>query len=465
MTMEEVKNVDAIRAKTLALHWHESGAAIYSLCTQPDSASQIQNGQHIERLITGGGDNNARVWNIVKDDTGEVTGVEYLSTITKHTQAVNCVRFNPTGELLATASDDGSIMIWEKNEQIVREFGQDVEDDIKESWATKIVCFASRMSEIYDISWSPDSKYICCGLMDNVIRIFNVATGALVQQIAEHNYYVQGITWDPLGEFICSQSADRSVHFYKVSYNEDGSLTVGPNAMYKSIKSENIGKSSVPANSNETGPNTDTAKETEITDVPQPEMGPPLSSPHKAVLNQSAPLPAVASTPLATPRQHHLYHNETLPSFFRRLAFSPDGALLVTTSGLHRNEQGQERNTVWVYTRAGIMNHRGPIAHLPGLRKPAIAVRFSPVKYKLQEGIEPVFLLPYRLIFAVVTQDSVLIFDTQSKGAIAIITGLHYANLTDVAWTNNGKTLFFSSVDGFISTVTLGDSITGSSYM
>ncbi|TID29000.1 hypothetical protein CANINC_002148 [Pichia inconspicua] len=439
MTMEELSSISTITAKTLALHWHEGGAAIYSLCTQPDSSCQSQNGQHLERLVTGGGDNNARVWNIVRNEIGEVTGVEYLSTITKHTQAVNCVRFNNTGDLLATASDDGSIMIWEKNEQIVRDFGVDVEDDIKESWSTKIVCYSSNMSEIYDISWSPDSKYICCGLMDNVIRIFNISTGALVQQIAEHNHYVQGVTWDPLGEFICSQSADRSVHFYQVSYNDDSALTIGPNAMYKSIKSEVVASTTHESLSDEII-QTPANMNTEST------IGTPLK---------------VGSNTLSATnqRQQHLYHNETLPSFFRRLTFSPDGALLVSTSGIHKNEQGQERNTVWVYTRAGIMNHRGPIAHLPGLRKPAIAVRFSPIKYKLREDIEPVFAFPYRLIFAVVTQDSIVLYDTQSKGAIAIVTGLHYANLTDVAWASSGKTLFISSVDGFVSTVNLGDSI------
>lgn len=444
MTTEITMVAEAVRAKTLALHWHESGSAIYSLCIQPRSGNPGES--NVERLITGGGDNNVRVWCVNKEEGGEVSGVEYLSTITKHTQAVNCVRFNPSGELLATASDDGSIMIWEKNESIVREFGQDADDDVKESWTTKIVCFASNMSEIYDICWSPDSKYICCGLMDNIIRIFNVHTGVMVKQIAEHNHYVQGITWDPLGEFICSQSADRSVHVYRVGFDEAGMLTVGANAMYKSVKSENVNKV--------TDPESDEKHKLTA-------MEPPTNIPHRGPHLTTTPLPAVIPAPTLNARQHHLYHNETLPSFFRRLAFSPDGALLVTTSGLYRTETGQEVNTVWVYTRCGLGNQRGPVAHLPGLRKPAIAVRFSPVRYKLREGEEAVFALPYRLIFAIATQDSVVLFDTQRKEAIAIITGLHYANLTDIAWSNDGRTLFFSAVDGFVSTVALGAGVVG----
>jgi chromatin assembly factor 1 subunit B len=33
--------------------------------------------------------------------------------------------------------------------------------------------------------------------------------GSLVRQIAEHQHYVQGVTWDPLNEYIATQSSDR----------------------------------------------------------------------------------------------------------------------------------------------------------------------------------------------------------------------------------------------------------------
>lgn len=45
-----------------------------------------------------------------------------------------------------------------------------------------------------------------------------------------------------------------------------------------------------------------------------------------------------------------------------------------------------------------------------------------------------IFALPYRLMFAVAAQDSVLLYDTQQSGPIAIFKGLHYSSFTDVAW-------------------------------
>lgn len=495
-------------AKTLTLHWHEGARPVYTVDTQKNS----------NRIATGGGDNNVRIWRYVKDPhTGEITSIEYLSSISKHTQAINCVRFNPTGELLATSSDDGTIMIWERSDQIVKEFGQEDDEDVKESWIIKVACFSNSMSEIYDICWSPDSKYICCGLMDNIIRIFNTKTGSMIKQIAEHNHYVQGVTWDPLGEYICSQSVDRSVHVYKIHKNENGDFNVGPTVFFKSVKSdvikssqmlqdqleltrENLDKNNHSHNEiSSTSVTTTTA--TPLSPSPmfrsnsnQTTMEPPNQTPrHKRTYSNSSttsshsmfnrgtsPLPAVMpSSPSfkhfvdqqqqpIKQKQHYLYHGEGLQSFFRRLTFSPDGSLLLATSGMFKttNHEGNEitTNTIYVYTRGGI--NKPPIVHIPGLKKPAIGVRFSPIRYALiksNDGVSDVFNLPYRMIFAIATQDSVLIYDTQRLKCLGIASNLHYAIITDLTWCKDGKNLFISSSDGFISTISLSDDLLGES--
>jgi chromatin assembly factor 1 subunit B len=80
------------------------------------------------------------------------------------------------------------------------------------------------------------------------------------------------------------------------------------------------------------------------------------------------PLPAVKpSSPNSKPstRSMSLYHNEALLSFFRRLAFSTDGSLLLAPAGQYKSigiSNGHEptlrgdeaSNTVFVYTRAGL---------------------------------------------------------------------------------------------------------------
>lgn len=44
------------------------------------------------------------------------------------------------------------------------------------------------------------------------------------------------------------------------------------------------------------------------------------------------------------------------------------------------------------------------------------------------------FKLPYRVIFAVATLNSLYVYDTESVAPILIHAGLHYAAITDIAW-------------------------------
>jgi chromatin assembly factor 1 subunit B len=137
------------------------------------------------------------------------------------------------------------------------------------------------------------------------------------------------------------------------------------------------------------------------------------------------------------------------------------------------------KSTVYIYSRANFS--RPPIAHLPGHKSTTVAVRFSPIFYELRplsatssappqqvvldhNDPAPVhvsihmppppvpssvtsdrrtsasaaptstFALPYRLMYAVAAQDSVLLYDTQQSTPIAVFRGLHYSAFTDVAW-------------------------------
>jgi chromatin assembly factor 1 subunit B len=94
--------------------------------------------------------------------------------------------------------------------------------------------------------------------------------------------------------------------------------------------------------------------------------------------------------------------------------------------------------------------HKTPSAFIGGFEKAAISIRFNPKLFTLiPDGPEPYVTLPYRMIFAVVTQNSVYIFDTQNRAPLFMFANLHYASLTDVTWSSDGAKLVASSVDGF----------------
>lgn len=79
------------------------------------------------------------------------------------------------GELLASAGDDGNVILWVPSETPQTAFGSDAPED-KESWRAKHMCRSSG-AEIYDLAWSPDGVHFMIGSMDNIARIYNAQTG------------------------------------------------------------------------------------------------------------------------------------------------------------------------------------------------------------------------------------------------------------------------------------------------
>ncbi|KAM6537505.1 Chromatin assembly factor 1 subunit, variant 2 [Fusarium falciforme] len=390
--------------------------------------------------------------------------------------------------------------------------------------------------------------------------ISNSRTGTLVRQIAEHSHYVQGVTWDPLNEYIATQSSDRSVHIYSLK-TKDGQYTLSQDDKTPRLASHI--KADLPprriSSSSPAPPDFGHRSSLAVLDS-APSVGSPVPSapgtptsfalpmnPPSVVSHSrrssfssrrsvspapSMPLPAVmpmdpSPKPSSTisaglgMKNANLYANETLTSFFRRLTFTPDGSLLLTPSGQYQNQHQAEKdakptyeviNTVYIYTRGGI--NKPPIAHLPGHKKPSVVVKCSPIFYTLRQsppttrnitidtssaeepipslpeplskpspapsvmdpppppatatseskssnlevnsstpGPRPAFSLPYRMVYAVATQDSVLLYDTQQKSPICVVSNLHCATFTDLAWSSDGLTLMISSSDGFCSSL------------
>ncbi|KAI0151565.1 WD40 repeat-like protein [Xylariaceae sp. FL1272] len=558
-----------MKSTPLIINWHEKNAPIYSAHFEPHGKG---------RLATGAGDNSVRIW-LVEGD-GEDRRVEYLSTLNKHTQAVNVVRWAPKGETLASAGDDGNVVLWVPSEtHHPTAFGNEGTED-KETWRTKHL-FRPTNSEIYDLAWSPDATYFIVGSMDNVARIYNASSGMLVRQIAEHSHYVQGVAWDPLNEYIATQSSDRSVHIYSLK-TKDGQYTLTSHGT-ETPKIASHDKMNLPPArripSNSPAPSDMTsnyrAQLSTAADTPSASIGSPVPSapgtPHSVPLPMNPPsvvshsrrssfssrrsvspapsLPLPAVMPMAaeaSPKPNHnssfgmknahLYANETLTSFFRRLTFTPDGSLLLTPAGQFQMQHQADGvkpsfeviNTVYIYTRGGI--NKPPIAHLPGHKKPSVAIKCSPILYTLRAtppvtkhitmdtsaedpipalpepisrpspavmdppppptsavaepekpatpsskplnidtnassaGPKPTFALPYRMVYAVATQDAVLLYDTQQTTPICVVSNLHLATFTDLTWSSDGSTLLISSSDGFCSTLSFTPGELGQEY-
>jgi len=86
-------------------------------------------------------------------------------------------------------------------------------------------------------------------------------------------------------------------------------------------------------------------------------------------------------------------------------------------------------------------------------KKPAVSVKFCPKIFKKDPKRKvSLFDVPYNMVFAIATIDSVLVYQTQMLTPMYIVGNIHYAMLSDISWAGK-HTLGISSNDGFCSFV------------
>ena len=208
------------------------------------------------------------------------------------------------------------------------------------------------------------------------------------------------------------------------------------------------------------------------------------------------------STPSLGPRHCWFADESTVESFFRRLDWTPDGQFLICPTALYKGgldgsssssttttttlpscTSPTPQHAVLVFARH---NFDEPYKIWTGLARPAVAIRPNPIRFALPEteplsssssvdnknnnldedgdkenarpstagsGRDAAHALPYRTVVAVLTWDSVVIYDTYHDQPLTLLTGLHYANLTDATWTANGHDLLVASSDGYLSLI------------
>lgn len=357
-------------------------------------------------LATGGADHDIKLWTLRQADDGALPSATFESSLSYHTAAVNVVRFSSIGDQLASGADGGEILLWKLVEN----------SEVANTWKlAKNLRF--HVKDVLDLELSPDGTLLVSGSVDNTVIIWDAQKGIPKQVLKDHMHYVQGVAWDPAGHFVASISGDRTCRIY----------TNRPqNSKTKSQENNMFSCQNVLFKEEEPKENADTC-----------------------ISKVSA-------------AKHNLFHDETLPSFFRRLAWSPDGSFLLVPSGIHKFASDSVlSNTAFIFSRKDLSR---PAMQLPGASKPIIAVRFCPVIFSLlpnkqqksddgPASVTEAFKLPYRLLFAVATLNSLFVYDTQSAYPLAVFAGLHYAAITDIAWSWDAKFIAVSSQDGFCTLV------------
>lgn len=222
---------------------------------------------------------------------------------------------------------------------------------------------------------------------------------------------------------------------------------------------------------------------------------PMASSPgaSKAVADGKGPAGGKEGKEGQKPTKVHMFMDDTIASFYRRPEWAPDGSFLLLPCGQYYDGPpgtSPALPTVHVVARS---NLAVPCAHLPSPDKAVIAVRFSPLIYEhpaaptASSAATPsasadadtrppsgagakaeaesssgwMTSLPYRILWAVATLDSIVIYDSSQRQPLLVASNVHYAALTDLSWLPDGRGLVASSMDGYCTILRIKPSALG----
>jgi len=430
------------------------------------------------RLATAGSDTHVVIWGVKKEEEGEKVELYCLCDLTRHQRAVNIVRWSPDGQLLASGDDESIIIIWKMKEGKGSggNLFDDGADNNTENW-TVYQMIRSHLDDIYDLAWSPCSNYLLSGSVDNTAIVTQVHKNKKVSLLSDSRGFVQGVAWNPKHNMLSTVGSDRSCRTYNSKVMKLMSKT------YKcTLNMEGHGKSKSAGKKKKVVEKENKTKEEE-TEKKQEDEVLKLKSPKDSSVKEVEDEKEGAEKKKKREDQSvRLFHDDTFKGFFRRLCWSNDGELLVVPSGVvETDEEKNFTHCSWVFTR---LNLAKPVLCLPTKDKYTIAVKFHPKSFSLRQPSKKLpsskpedpewvkagslFALPYRLIYAVATQNAIMFYDTQQATPFGRVSNIHYTGLTDLAWSPCGNILVVSSSDGFCSVVTfepgeLGEEIKPSS--
>lgn len=132
-----------------------------------------------------------------------------LKTYTGHTDEVNAVKWDPSGTLLASCSDDCTAKVWDVN--------SDRTDPMHD--------FQSHLQEIYTVKWSPTGPgsknpnkqpMLATASFDGSVRLWNVKDGSCMQVFSRHRDSVYSVAFSPSGSFLASGSLAGQLYIWNV---------------------------------------------------------------------------------------------------------------------------------------------------------------------------------------------------------------------------------------------------------
>uniref|UniRef100_A0A8C4S527 Notchless protein homolog 1 n=1 Tax=Erpetoichthys calabaricus TaxID=27687 RepID=A0A8C4S527_ERPCA len=147
-------------------------------------------GQGPERLVSGSDDFTLFLWtpSVEKKPVNRMTG---------HQALINEVLFSPDTRLIASASFDKSIKIWDGKT------------------GKYLASLRGHVSAVYQVSWSADSRLLVSGSSDSTLKVWDIKMQKLMVDLPGHADEVFAVDWSPDGQRVASGGKDKCLRIWR----------------------------------------------------------------------------------------------------------------------------------------------------------------------------------------------------------------------------------------------------------
>ena len=139
-----------------------------------------------------------KIWQSGKEFWTKPAGQSFKA----HRDCVYALAFAPNSQLLASTSYDQMIYLWDP------------------ATGKQVRPLKEHTDSVFDLAFSPDGKWLASGGADRTVKLWDVATGRRIHTLGSSTEGVNTVVFHPSGKFVAASGFDRTIRIWDLSGSE-----------------------------------------------------------------------------------------------------------------------------------------------------------------------------------------------------------------------------------------------------